>query len=82
MVEEKTVPALHFSRNEFAQRITNARKVLKNKKLDALLVFSQESHYYLTGFDTAGYVFFQCAVITADEPVSYTHLTLPTSDLV
>ncbi len=67
MVEEKTVPELHFSRNEFAQRITNARKVLKNKKLDALLVFSQESHYYLTGFDTAGYVFFQCAVITADE---------------
>ena len=67
MFEEKTVPELHFSRNEFAQRITNARKVLKNKKLDALLVFSQESHYYLTGFDTAGYVFFQCAVITADE---------------
>ena len=67
MVEAKTVPELHFSRNEFAQRITNARKILKNKKLDALLVFSQESHYYLTGFDTAGYVFFQCAVITADE---------------
>ena len=71
MVEAKTVPELHFSRNEFAQRITNARKVLKNKKLDALLVFSQESHYYLTGFDTAGYVFFQCAVITAeDQPVT------------
>ena len=67
MVEAKTVPELHFSRNEFTQRITNARKVLKKKKLDALLVFSQESHYYLTGFDTAGYVFFQCAVITADE---------------
>ncbi len=54
MVEEKTVPELHFSRNEFAQRITNDRKVLKNKKLDALLVFSQESHYYLTGFNKAG----------------------------
>jgi Xaa-Pro dipeptidase len=67
MVEQKTVPELHFSRNEYAQRIANARKVLKNKKLDALLVFSQESHYYLTGFDTAGYVFFQCAVITTDE---------------
>ena len=67
MVEAKTVPELHFSRNEFTQRITNARKVLKNKKLDALLVFSQESHYYLTGFDTAGYVFFQCAVVTSDE---------------
>jgi Xaa-Pro dipeptidase len=32
-----------------------------------LLVFAQESHFYLTGFDTNGYVFFQCAVLTADE---------------
>ena len=35
--------------------------------LDALLLFAQESLYYLTGYDTNGYVFFQCAVLTADE---------------
>ena len=67
MAESKTLPNLHFSRKEYAQRISNTRKKLIHKKLDALLVFSQESHYYLTGFDTAGYVFFQCAVVTADE---------------
>ena len=35
------------------------------EKLDAILLFAQESLYYLTGFDTSGFVFFQCAVLTA-----------------
>ena len=37
----------------------------KREKLDAILLFAQESLYYLTGFDTSGFVFFQCAVLTA-----------------
>ena len=36
---------------------------LRRRGLDALLVFAQESHYYLTGYDTAGYVFFQVGVL-------------------
>lgn len=59
--------ALHFERGEFEDRIAAARAALRRDKLDALLVFAQESHYYLTGFDTTGFVFFQCAVVTADE---------------
>lgn len=59
--------ALHFSRDEFAGRIAAARQALRDAGLDALLVFGQENHYYLTGFDTSGYVFFQCAVLTADD---------------
>jgi Xaa-Pro dipeptidase len=59
--------ALHFGREEFAARVAAARRALKEERLDALLVFAQESHYYLTGFDTSGFVFFQCAVLTADE---------------
>jgi Xaa-Pro dipeptidase len=35
--------------------------------LDAVLLFAQESMYYLTGFDSGGYVFFQCMVVTADD---------------
>jgi len=34
--------------------------------LDGLLVFRQESMYYLTGYDTFGYVFFQCLYMGAD----------------
>src|SRR5262249_3427062 len=40
-------------------------EALAHEKLDAILLFAQESLYYLTGFDTSGFVFFQCAVLTA-----------------
>lgn len=59
--------ALHFERAEFESRITAARQALAANGLDALLLFAQESLYYLTGFDTSGFVFFQCAVLTRDE---------------
>ena len=57
--------ALHFERSEFDARVANAREALRREKLDAILLFAQESLYYLTGFDTSGFVFFQCAVLTA-----------------
>jgi Xaa-Pro dipeptidase len=34
--------------------------------LDGLLMFRQESMYWLTGYDTFGYCFFQCLVLRAD----------------
>lgn len=40
---------------------------MRREGLDALLLFAQESTYYLTGYDTSGFVFFQCGVLTADE---------------
>ncbi|HYB56380.1 MAG TPA: Xaa-Pro peptidase family protein [Alphaproteobacteria bacterium] len=63
--------ALHFERSEFAARIARARAALREADLAALLIFAQESHYYLTGFDTSGFVFFQCAVLTqAEGPIT------------
>jgi Xaa-Pro dipeptidase len=63
--------ALHFERSEFETRIARARAALREADLAALLVFAQESHYYLTGFDTSGFVFFQCTVLTAaDTPIT------------
>src|SRR5689334_12356374 len=59
--------ALHFERAEYFARIEKARATLREKDLAALLIFAQESHYYLTGFDTSWFVFFQCAVLTADD---------------
>ena len=57
--------ALHFSKEEFSQRKTKALESMKEQKLDALLMFRQESMYWLTGYDTFGFVFFQCLVLTA-----------------
>ncbi|MCL4765007.1 MAG: Xaa-Pro peptidase family protein [Hyphomicrobiaceae bacterium] len=59
--------ALHFAREEYESRCKAARAAMKAESLDALLIFAQESHYYLTGYDTSGFVFFQCGVMTADE---------------
>jgi Xaa-Pro dipeptidase len=36
---------------------------MKEQNLDALLMFRQESMYWLTGYDTFGYVFFQTLVL-------------------
>ena len=55
--------ALHFSKEEFSSRKTQILKSMKEQKLDALLMFRQESMYWLTGYDTFGYVFFQTLVL-------------------
>ncbi len=57
---------LHFTETEFAERRARACRALRDQGLDALLMFRQESMYYLTGYDTFGYVYFQCLVLTAD----------------
>jgi Xaa-Pro aminopeptidase len=49
--------ALHFERREFAERM--ARAALHEPDLAALLIFAQESHCYLTGFDSAGHDLFR-----------------------
>ncbi|MDA7948651.1 MAG: Xaa-Pro peptidase family protein [Hyphomicrobiaceae bacterium] len=57
---------LHFSKSELAERRMKACAALAERGVDALLMFRQESMYYLTGYDTFGYVFFQCLILTAD----------------
>ncbi len=58
--------SLHFDRAEFADRRTAVCAKLREAGLDGLLMFKQESMYYLTGYDTFGFAFFQCLVLTAD----------------
>jgi len=58
--------ALHFSKEEFQKRKIDILKSMKEQKLDALLMFRQESMYWLTGYDTFGYVFFQTLVLDKD----------------
>lgn len=58
--------ALHFTTEELAGRRAKACAAMAADGLDGLLMFRQESMYYLTGYDTFGYVFFQCLVLTAD----------------
>ena len=71
----RTGGAMYFAREEFADRINRARAELRREGFDALLIFAPESHYYLTGLDTTGFVYFQCAVLLADNDDEITLLT-------
>jgi Xaa-Pro dipeptidase len=51
---------VHFAKEELAARRKAVADELADRGLDGLLMFRQESMYYLTGYDTFGYVFFQC----------------------
>jgi Xaa-Pro dipeptidase len=57
---------LHFTREEFAGRVARATAAMAAAGLDALLCFKQETMYWLTGYDTFGFCFFQCLVFRAD----------------
>ena len=57
---------LHFTEQEFKIRKKKVIKSMKAKNIDALLLFRQESMYWLTGYDTFGYVFFQCLVLSSE----------------
>jgi len=57
--------ATHFTQEEFLERKSKVIKKLKEQNLDGLLMFRQESMYWLTGYDTFGYVYFQCLVLTS-----------------
>ena len=55
--------SLHFTKQEFSLRKEKVLYSMKEQKLDALLMFRQESMYWLTGYDTFGYVFFQTLIM-------------------
>ena len=45
---------LHFKREEFSKRLDCLKELMTGKKLDGILLFRQESMFYLTGYDTFG----------------------------
>lgn len=56
-----------FGDAEYDARLVAARQRMAAERLDALILFAQESLYYLFGYDGGGYVFFQCAVLHAED---------------
>ena len=57
---------LQFEREEYDARLAQARTRLSAEGLDGLVLFRQESMYYLTGYDTSGYSMFQAMYLGAD----------------
>ena len=61
--------SLHFSKEEFASRKSKVINSMKEQNINALLMFKQESMYWLTGYDTFGFVFFQTLILNEDGEV-------------
>ena len=58
--------ALHFTREEFDARMAILQAGMAEQRLDAVLLFAQESMYWLTGYDTFGFCFFQSLIVKSD----------------
>mgnify|MGYP001074893263 FL=1 len=56
----------HFTKNEFDNRKKKVLEKMDRDSLDTLLMFRQESMYWLTGYDTFGFVYFQCLILTTN----------------
>lgn len=60
---------LPFSRAEYAARLRKTQDEVKRRNLQALLVYSQQSLYYLFGYQIIhGAVLYQSAIVPADGP--------------
>ena len=57
---------IHYTPDEMLSRKDRTARAIAASGLDALLMFKQESMYWLTGYDTFGFAMFQCLVMTAD----------------
>jgi Xaa-Pro dipeptidase len=57
---------IHFSEQELQQRRQRVCDELQRRGLHAMLCFRQESDFYLSGYDTFGYCFFQCLLLCSD----------------
>jgi Xaa-Pro dipeptidase len=47
-------------------RLTRLQAAMAAQALDGMLLFAQESHFWLTGYDTFGFCFYQCLYVGAD----------------
>ncbi len=63
---------LHFTDREFALRMARLESEISRRGLDGMLLFAPESQYWLTGYDSFGYCFFQCLIVGGSEPVLLT----------
>jgi Xaa-Pro dipeptidase len=57
---------VHFSEAEMQARQTRLSHEMASRNLDGMLMFAQESMYWLTGYDTFGFCFFQCLYVGID----------------
>jgi Xaa-Pro dipeptidase len=58
--------SVHFPAAEMSARKVRLLTEMSKLGLDGILIFAQESMYWLTGYDTFGFCFFQCLYLGHD----------------
>ena len=58
--------AVHFTPGEMGGRLARLQAAMAARALDGMLLFAQESLFWLTGYDTFGFCFYQCLYVGAD----------------
>jgi Xaa-Pro dipeptidase len=61
---------VHFTADEMAARKRRLLAAMAERQLDGMLLFAQESDYWLTGYDSFGFCFFQCLYVGGDGRVA------------
>ena len=62
---------LPFEDAEYRERVDNAKRSMEAQGIDTLLLFHQESMFYLFGYDQLGYWVYQVAILSlADEKIT------------
>ena len=65
----------YFSLDEYQQRLDALRQRMEERGADAMVVTTPENLYYLTGYQTPGYYWYQALIVPIDqEPVFVTRL--------
>src|SRR4249919_3827611 len=64
-------PTYHyFSADEYRQRLDGLRARMERRGIDALVVHTPENIYYLTGYQSPGYYWYEALIVPIDrEPV-------------
>jgi len=57
--------SVHFDATEMSDRHARACAAIASAGLDGMLLFKQESMYWLTGYDTFGFSMFQCMYVSS-----------------
>jgi ectoine hydrolase len=68
-------PALNFSRNEYAARVTKTRHAMEQAGVELLIVTDPSNMHWLTGYDGWSFYVHQCVVVPGSgEPLWYGRL--------
>ncbi len=65
-------PTLHFTRQEYAERLAKTQQAMQRAEIDTLIVYDPSNMAWLTGYDGWSFYVHQCVIVPGQgEPIWY-----------